>query len=290
MNVARPIRGSTRVTGILGWPVDHSVSPAMHNAAYRALGLDFVYVPLPVRPEDLALAVGGMRALHVAGANVTLPHKVAIVPLLDAVSREAELIGAVNTVVRGPNGRLVGHNTDAPAFLEVLREEMGLDPKGLRAVVLGAGGAARAVTVGLALAGALSVLVANRTPRAADTLALELSERVRGAAFDWAPLESESLSASFATADLLVNCTTVGMRGDAFQPALPLSRLPSHAAVVDVVYRAGGTALEHAARAHHRTAGGLGMLVRQGALSQEMWTGVRPPVEVMAEAARAALG
>jgi shikimate dehydrogenase len=290
MKTPAAVRGSTRVTGIVGWPVAHSLSPAMHNAAYRALGLDYVYVPFAVRPEELASAVAGLRALQVAGVNVTLPHKVAVVALLDVVTREAELIGAVNTIVRRRDGHLEGHNTDGAGFLSALREEASLEPKGMRVTVVGAGGAGRAVAVSLALSGALSVTIVNRTLERAEALSAELSAKIRGATFRAAPLAAAPLRPSLAQTDLLVNCTAVGMGGEPFAPELPLGELPGHAIVFDLVYLTAATPLlEQARLTGRRRLGGLGMLARQGVLTQELWTGIRPPLAVLDEAARAAL-
>jgi shikimate dehydrogenase len=290
VSAAARIRGASRVTGIIGWPVSHSLSPVMHNEAYRALGLDYVYVPFPVRPEDLAPAVAGLRALQIVGANVTIPHKVAVLPLLDTLTKEAELVGAVNTIVRTQGGRLEGHNTDGPGFLAALREEASLDPEGIRAIVIGSGGSGRAVAVSLALAGALSVTITNRTPGRAEALCSEMSEKLRGATFQPIEFTPRALRQAFAQSDLVVNCTAVGMRGEPFELEIPLPDLPDHAVVADVVYSSSGTPLVlQAAAVGRRSFGGLGMLVHQGAIAQEMWTGVRPPVSVMAEAVRAAL-
>jgi shikimate dehydrogenase len=283
------IRGSTRVTGVLGFPVAHSLSPLMHNAAFAALGLDFVYLPFEVRPEDLAQAVAGLRALQVAGVNVTIPHKVAIVRLLDSLSREAELTGAVNTVVRTREGRLIGYNTDGAGFLAALREEADMQPDGLRALIVGAGGAGRAVALSLGLGGALSVTITNRTPKRAEALSAELAAKVRASAFRPVAFTPEALRPVLAAVDLVVNCTAVGMKGESFDVPLPLEALPTHAVVADVVYLSGGTPLlREATRLGRRCFGGLGMLVHQGAIAQELWTGVRPPVSLLREATRAA--
>ena len=145
------ILGSTQVVGLIGWPIEHSVSPPMHNAAFRHLGLDWCYVPLPVRPKDIAEAISGLRALGLRGINATVPHKIALLPLMDELTLPARAIGATNTVIVRPDG-LVGHNTDAEGFLRALREA-GFDPEECRALVLGAGGAARAVVYALATVG-----------------------------------------------------------------------------------------------------------------------------------------
>lgn len=284
------LNGRTRVTGIIGWPVEHSLSPALHNAAYAALGLDYVYVPFAVPPDALAAAMAGVRALGVAGLNVTIPHKVAVAAHLDALSHEAKLAGAVNTIVRLPDGSLLGHNTDGAGFLAALAAEAAFAPAGKRVVILGAGGAARAVVQRLGAEGARSLLVVNRDPVRSRELCEHLGPHLSETTVGAAGREDASLPDAFAQADLLVNCTSVGMHDDHFVPPLPLASLPPHAVVADVVYRpAGETPLIRSARALGLCAhGGLGMLVHQAALAEAAWTGVLPPVEILFEAARAA--
>ena len=182
------IRGTTRVYGIIGWPVEHSRSPLMQNAAFRSLGLDSVYVPFAVPPEQLAQAVQGLRALGVAGWNVTIPHKIAIIPLLDELSPEALQAGAVNTVLNQA-GRLIGYNTDGAGLLIALERELDCRVAGVRVAVLGAGGAARGAVAALANAGAARITVVNRTLATAQTLveALQMhlsGKRLKAAGFD----------------------------------------------------------------------------------------------------------
>ena len=170
-NESLPIYGHTRVAAVIGWPIEHSVSPPMHNAAFRALGMDWCYVAFAVPPERLAEAVAGARALGVRGMNVTVPHKLALLPLMDELTPAARAIGAANTIIFGDDGRLRGHNTDAAGFSRALGEA-GVATEGVHALVLGAGGAARAVVYALALAGAQITLL-NRTPERAEALATE---------------------------------------------------------------------------------------------------------------------
>ncbi len=266
--------------GLLGWPVAHSRSPAMHNAAFEALGLNWRYLLLPVAPEDVGDAVRGLRALRFAGANVTVPHKQAVMSFLDEVTLEAQAIGAVNTIVNR-KGRLVGYNTDALGFLRALREA-GFEPRGCRAVVLGAGGAARAIVYAL-LGARATVTVANRTVEKAHRLADELG-RLFGARVSVMSLHaSRALARALAEADLLVNATSVGMAPHADACPLPADvPIPPSLTVYDAVYNPRETMLlQLARRAGARAVDGLGMLLHQGAVAFELWTGVKAPVEVM---------
>lgn len=286
-DVPRPITGRTAVYGILGWPVDHSASPAMHNAAFTHLGVDAVYVPFGARPEALASAVAGLRALGVRGANVTVPHKEAILPLLDEVDLDARTLGAVNTIVRDAE-RLVGFNTDAPGLVRSL-EEAGVDVRGRRVTVLGAGGAARAAVVGLARAGATRVHIAARRPDQADAIRRAVQPSVCDTTLDPCPMDDPHLASRFAETDLLVQATSATLGGgpdaQAFTAALPMDALPKAAAVVDLVYQPLETPLLRAARRRGlRGVDGLGMLLHQGALAFERWTGKAAPVQVMRRA------
>lgn len=286
--MATGISGKTRVCGILGDPVEHSFSPAMHNAAFRAAGLDYVYVPFPVKPADLGRAVEAVRALGLAGVNVTIPHKEAVLPLLDELSNEAGLIGAVNTIVnRG--GRLLGDNTDGRGFLRSLRESAGCDPAGRTALVLGAGGAARAVAVQLALAGAARLLLANRSRARSAELALFIKEKTGTEAeiIGWPAGEGETLPGEILqSADLVVQATSLGMSpAIATAPPLPFGQFRPGQFACDLVYNPAETRfLREAARAGAAVVDGLGMLLYQGALAFELWTGAAAPVEVMRKA------
>jgi shikimate dehydrogenase len=272
------------VVGVIGQPVAHSLSPLLHNAAFDALGLDWVSVAFSVPAGSLPGALAGMRALGIVGLSVTMPHKQEAATLVDECTPVAERLGVVNCIT-GTDGRLVGDSTDGPGFVEALRrpEEQGggnFDPAGRRCVVVGAGGASRAVVLALAGAGALEVVVVNRTAaRAAETAAL---------AGDCGRVGQP---ADVAHADLVVQATPVGMAGVAggdgtavpFDPAL----LHAGQVVSDLVYHPMVTPLMEAARAHGaRAVGGLGMLVHQAALAVERWTGGPVPVDAMWEAAR----
>ncbi|MGM0401968.1 MAG: shikimate dehydrogenase [Chloroflexota bacterium] len=273
------ILAHSRVVGLIGWPVEHSVSPPMHNAAFEALGLDWCYVPLPVRPRRLREAVEGVRALGLCGVNATVPHKQALLPLVDELTPAAETIGAVNTLIVEED-ELLGHNTDAGGFMRALREA-GFPPDGCTALVLGAGGAARAVVY--ALGGvAERVTVLNRTPRRAHDLVEDFQRRLP-AHLAAGPLEGGVLSEAASEADLVVNATPVGMwpEEDA-SPWLEEVPFPPGAFCFDLIYNPRETRLMRTARtAGAGASNGLGMLVHQGAEAFERWTGREAPVKVM---------
>ena len=281
---------TTQRVGLIGWPVDHSVSPAMHNAAFRALGLAWDYALLPTEPGRVGTAVDRLRREGFRGANVTVPHKQTIMPYLDEITPTAQAIGAVNTIVNH-SGRLVGHNTDAGGFLQSLRRT-GFNTTGSRALVLGSGGAARALVYALLGSGFAHVTVLGRTPHHTESLALHL-----GSVHDWSgclaalPLTPDALVQQAAVVDLLVNATTIGMWPHSDRSPWPDGvPLPPHLVVFDLVYNPPATRLLHRAQAAGAIAiGGLDMLICQGALSFELWTGQQPPEDVMRAAARQAI-
>lgn len=286
------ITGRTRLLGIFGDPVEHTLSPVIQNAAFRAEGLDMVYLPFNVSSRKagaLEEAVGAVRALSIVGINVTVPHKEKIIPFLDELDGHARDLKAVNTVVND-NGRLKGYNTDGPGYLVSLRDELGFTPRGKNILVLGAGGAARAVLNALLGGEPASVMVANRTVKRAEELAGELKKRFKGVDIGVSPLESASLEEYSRAADLVVNTTSAGMNGEGV-PDVPVDALPDYSVVSDIVYKPLETPLlikaeERGLRVHK----GLGMLLRQGALAFELWTGHAAPLEAMEEAALKALG
>lgn len=260
--------------GVLGWPLEHSLSPVIQQAAFRRLDLDWVYLPFPVPPERLADAITGLRALGAIGANVTMPHKEAVTSHLDGLSGDASSIGAVNTIQR-LGDRLVGHNTDVDGFASFLADDAGLDAGGSRCLVMGAGGAARAVVCALNRLGAAHIAVsARRDAQAERVIALAPS----AARLEWA--EAAPRAGEF---DLVVNATPLGMRGEAL---LGDASFREGQAVVDLVYDPPITPLvEQARRAGAAGWGGLGMLVHQAAASLRIWSGQEAPVEAMAMAA-----
>lgn len=276
--VSKSISGKTKICALIGDPVEHSMSPVMHNTAFQKLGLDYLYIPFQVKPEGLPQAVAGLKGLNVAGFNITIPHKVAVIPLLDVLDPLAEKIGAVNTVVNN-NGKLRGYNTDAEGFLRALLER-GIYPQGKNIVILGAGGAARAIAYILAEKGArLTVLNRQQELDWAENIAQlildELHQEIK-------VFELSNIVNMLPGANLLVNATSVGMSpGDDVSP-VPAGLLDKVPAVFDVVYNPLETKLlKEAAAAGAQTIGGVDMLVWQGALAFEKWTGQRAPVDLM---------
>ncbi|MCC7494227.1 MAG: shikimate dehydrogenase [Fimbriimonadaceae bacterium] len=271
------IWGTTQVVGVIGHPVRHSFSPPMQNAALAALGLDWVYVPFDSAPADLPTALAGLRAAGVVGLNATIPHKQALLPLVTVATAEAQLTGTVNTV-HFDGDQIVGDSTDGPGFVTGLAAA-GITVEGRRVVLLGAGGSARAVGVALVKAGAERVLIANRTvPRAAELAALlnGLAPGVANAS------DLHRLDPELAGAELIVNTTAVGMHPDSHAQPVSLPALRSHCAVVDIIYNPARTRLlQEAALQGVKTLNGVPMLVHQGALSLQRWTGCAPPVALM---------
>ncbi len=276
------ITGRTKIVGVIGDPVEHSCSPPMHNAAFKELGMDYVYVPFHVKPEYLRSAIEGFKALNVAGINVTLPHKKAVLSLMDSVSKEAELIGAVNTLVF-KEGMVEGHNTDARGFIASLRDCGISDFRGKKAVVLGAGGGAQAVIVGLAMEGVDKIIIANRTKEKAIDLARSLSSKTM-VKMEGVSLSDNILRDYISESDLLVSTITASM-DTRIQLVVDPCWLHQELVVCDIVYIPPETNLLKAASERGlKTIGGMGMLVHQGAISFQLWTGVKPPIETMRKA------
>lgn len=274
----------TDIYGILGFPVGHSRSPAMHNAAFAALAIDAMYVPFAVPPERLEAAVASIRPLNLRGLNVTLPHKHKVMRLLDRVEPDALCIGAVNTIIVDDDA-LVGMNTDAPGLTRSLGDA-GVPLQNARVTVIGAGGAARAAVVGLARAGAARIVVSARRVQEAEKLAAELSSASEGARLNVEPWERAAHRRCFEETDLLVQATSAtlddGPAAAALAEALPLDSLPSSASVVDLVYKPRLTQVLKVAQALGKhTIDGFGMLLHQGAIAFERWTGQPAPLEVM---------
>lgn len=279
-----PITGTTRVVGIIGDPVAHSLSPTMHNAAFAALGIDVVYVPLPVAAAEVGAAVRGLAALGLRGANVTVPHKGAVLPYLAGLDEEARLVQAVNTIVV-EKGRLLGYNTDVEGARVALVEACGDSLRAGSALILGAGGAARAVALALIRLG-MSVTVVNRTSVAAERLAELIRTAAPAAACRWLPIERLT-PREVAAHDLVVNATTIGMDGMGKVPAPLVDTVSAGQVVFDVVY--GHTETDLLAQARRRgaiTVDGLAMLVAQAAVAFELWTGRSAPRDVMRQALR----
>jgi shikimate dehydrogenase len=275
------IGGRTRLAGVIGWPVEHSRSPAIHNAAYAAAELDWVYVPLSVEPGRLGPALEGLSALGFVGANLTMPHKTEAAELVGRLSNDAALLGAVNTV-HVVGGELEGHNTDVGGFDRFLRRDAGFEPAGRSALLYGAGGAARACALALARAGIGALTVVARDER--TTAALRRVADEVGV-----PLEVVGPDAATGRRfDLVVNATPVGTGEDPKHRSLP--HLGPEVLVVDLLYDPPTTDLQRRAReAGAPTFGGIGHLVEQAALAFELWTGTPAPLEAMSAAAVAGL-
>lgn len=277
---------TVELVACLGDPVRENPTGVMQNAAFRARGLRWEYLTIPVTPANLGNAIVGIRALGLRGANFTIPHKVAVMEYLDVIAPDAALIGAVNTV-RREGDQLIGENTDGKGFLRGLRLDAGIDPAGKSAVVLGAGGAARAIVTELALAGASAILVVNRSPERGGSMARELARKTQ------APIRFEPWPASYRIPggiDLLVNATSIGLHPDIdATPSVDWSDASSHLLVCDVVPNPPDTRfLQEARRRDLPVLDGLSMLVHQGAIGFQMWTGLDAPVAVMQEALRTA--
>jgi shikimate dehydrogenase len=271
------ISGKTRLLALIGHPVEHSLSPAMHNASFAADGLDYVYVALDVKPDDLFLAVRGAPALGFRGFNVTMPHKRAILPLLDGVDEGARLSGAVNTVVF-EDSTLRGYNTDGGGLVEACREA-GIDLAGRRVLLLGAGGAAAAIALAFGGAGIKELRIANRSVEHA----IELRDKLRGAGLKQPEVyPPDVLDEAARDVEVIVNATPLGMK-DGDPLPIPIEHLDEGRVVCDAVYRPGrDTGLIREARERGaRVVTGERMLLYQGVLAQRLWTGREPNVKAM---------
>jgi len=267
------------LAGLIGDPVTHSRSPLLHNAAFAKLGIHAHYELWPTSAPELTARINSLRAPHILGANVTLPHKIAVLELLDRLDPLAQLIGAANTIIREADGSLTGANTDAPAFLASLREEGGYDPAGQTIVILGASGAARAAAMALAGAGVARLVIANRTIERAEALLGDLLAATDADPLLFALTPSDAdLPDLLAEASLIVNATSIGWHGD--QSPLPARLIPPGALVFDMIYRP-TQLLRDATVSGARTLDGAGMLARQAALAFERWTGQRAPLDIM---------
>jgi shikimate dehydrogenase len=284
------ITGKTLLVGVVGWPVGHSLSPAMHNAAFAELGIDWAYLPLPVQPNNVEQALKGLIALNFVGSNVTVPHKQAVMRYMDELGDAAQITGAVNTI-HIQDGKFFGYNTDPYGFLNSLKEAGGR-PQGMRVAVLGAGGAARAVVYALARAEVDSVIVFNRTAERAAFLVDDLADIFPDSSLSFEALTRQTLATLGNKIDLVVNTTSVGMYPQVDTCPWPEEvSIPHNALFYDLVYNPLETVFLARARAAGATAiDGLGMLVHQGALAFEKWTGQQAPVEVMRQACLKGLG
>jgi len=280
--LSRVISGKIRICGIIGDPIEHTMSPVMHNTAFEKMGVDYLYVPFRVKKEELGKAIEGMRALNIRGLNVTIPHKVAIIPFLDKLDHLAERIGAVNTIVND-DGVLTGYNTDATGFLQALLER-GIEPAEKKMVILGAGGASRAISFTLAERGAHLVIL-NRLLELdwAEELAGQISHAFKKEV-KALKLDEENLLTVLEGADVLINATSVGMYPNIDETPVTANLLSPDLVVFDIVYNPVKTRLlTEAEAAGAKTISGLDMFVWQGALAFEKWTGLKAPLELMRE-------
>ncbi len=276
------LTGRTKLLGVIGHPIGHTLSPRMHNAAFAADGADYAYVAMDVMPDRLPAAVEGLSALGFVGFNVTMPHKEAMLPLVDELDEAARLAGAVNTVVAGKGGKLRGINTDGSGFVEACAEA-GVSLSGRRVLILGAGGAAAAIAVAVLGEGVSRLCLANRTIEKAKRLRTRLSGFAEGAEVLVRPLDE--IGEAVAEAEVLINATYLGMKeGDPLP--FPAASLTTEKVVCDAVYRAAReTALIlHAREDGVRTVSGGRMLLYQGVQAQRIWTGREPNVEAMSGA------
>lgn len=278
------IKATTKLYGILGHPVSHSLSPSMHNNAFEKLGLDYVYLAFDITPGKLGEAVRGIKSLGIKGVNITIPHKQTIVNLVDEIDDDAMLVGAVNTV-KNDDGKLVGYNTDVGGFLRAIKDDFGFIPTGKKSILIGAGGAARAVIVGLCNSKASEIVIINRTVSKAEDLAAEFGHHFPKIKFRALSLGNQNeIINEMRKCELLVNSSSAGMKGE--NPLnLPLGVLPRGACVYDLVYDPLVTPLVRDARdLRLNTQSGVSMLLYQGVDAFEIWTGRKAPVEEMKKA------
>lgn len=272
---------------LIGHPVEGSLSPAMHNAAFKSMNLDAIYVQVDVLEKNLADAMNGIRAMEIAGFNVTIPHKIRVMEFLDELDESARSTGAVNTVVNR-RGKLVGFNTDGEGALRALKPAVGTF-RNKRVVLLGAGGAARGIAMSLVKAGA-RLTITNRTVGRAKALVSTINQKTK-AKVSVVPAKKPALKQAIRDADILINATSVGMRPDVDRTLVTADMMHKGLVVNDIVYKPLQTRLlKEAKKAGAKTVSGLGMLVNQGALSFEIWTGKRAPVKVMEAAMKLELG
>ena len=279
------ILGKTRVVGIIGDPIRHSLSPVMQNAAFAAGQLDYVYVPFAVVPENLERAVNGLRVLGVCGFNVTIPHKTAIIPFLDRLDESAEAAGAVNTVLLCGTS-LIGYNTDGAGLVDSLSTDLDFYPGAEQILVIGAGGASRGAIAALCRSGARKIVICNRTVENAKTLKLDMNIRYPETHIDVITQNQVNKDCLGSTL-LLLNTTSLGMNGERIEN-INLAHLPQHAKVYDMVYVSSGTPLiKDATALGLQVVNGVGMLVAQGERAFEIWTGQKPPEGIMQQALNA---
>ena len=280
---------NTKLVGLLGNPLGHSFSPAMHNKAFETLGLNYFYLPIEVTADDLPTVAAGIAKMNFAGYNITIPHKIRIMDCLDAIDPLAQAIGAVNTVVL-EKGHATGYNTDGEGFVRSLEAESGMTVDGKRYFILGSGGAARAIAMTLAFKGAQKIFLCNRTGQKAHDLAVEINTKVSPCS-EVVPRDPARMASAVQQADVVINTTSIGMHPEEDRIPIESDLIPAGVIVSDIVYNPARTKLLQVAEAKGcKTVPGLGMLVYQGTEGFRKWTEAEPPVEVMFEVVRALKG
>jgi len=270
------ISGKTKICGLFGFPVAHTLSPAMHNAAFQYLNINSVYLPFSVDPKKIKDAVSSLVALDLMGVNVTVPHKQEVMKYLDSISKEAKIIGAVNTIVVR-DGKLHGYNTDGMGFIASIEEDLKIDVKGMSMFLLGAGGGGRAVAVQSALSGLKKVYISDKDHKRAKDLVKSVPGKKAELLTDLKEIRS-----IVRKSDIIVNATPIGLHED--DPvSIPPEWIPEGKVVYDLIYNPAKTKLLMSVRGCV-TVNGLGMLLHQGAKAFELWTGEKAPVEIMRKA------
>lgn len=280
------VDSKTKYIGLLGYPLGHSISPVMQNAAFESKNINNLYIPVEVKKEDLADVVKAMSKMNFAGFNVTIPYKIEVMNYLDEIDDLAKSIGAVNTVVI-KDGKLKGYNTDGIGFLRSLEGELSLSVTGKNIFILGSGGAARAISMTLAMNKANRLYICNRTFERAEGLVRDINSKYGNVAIS-IPMLRQKMEEAITDAEILINATSVGTYPNIDEIPIDKELLNGNFAVCDVVYNPKKTKLlQEAEKLGCKTMSGLGMLIYQGAYAFEIWTGVKAPVETMFEAAEA---
>ncbi|MGH7885544.1 MAG: shikimate dehydrogenase, partial [Thermodesulfobacteriota bacterium] len=281
--ISLDIKATTKLYGIFGHPVTQSLSPLIHNFAFNKLGLDCIYLGFDIKPPNIRAAINSIKVLNIQGINITIPHKEAVISELDELTESVILTGAVNTI-KNENGRLVGYNTDVTGVMRAIKEEFNFDPHYKTALVIGAGGASRAVIAGMCLNGISKIIIVNRTLSKAEQLMNSFSDQFPNIVFKTASLDDEKKLKSFISdSDIFINSASAGM-GDIPPLKIPLGAVSKDCPVYDLVYKPALTPLVKQARALNLKAqSGLSMLLYQGVEAFEIWTGIKPPVKEMRE-------
>jgi len=283
------IGGKTKIVGIFGYPLAHSLSPHLHNAAFVELGLDFVYLPFWVQSKNLDVAARAIGSLNMVGVNVTIPHKERIMAYLDEAAPDARMIGAVNTVLNR-KGKLIGYNTDGQGFIDSLKEEGKFNPNGKRVMLLGAGGAARAISSVLIQEGIASLTIVNRTQRRGEELVHHLKRIFKNRCpIDFLEFDKRNLEGRLREINLFVNATSVGLNPEGYL-LINLDLFSPGTFIHDIVYNRKTELLEAAEQRGLPCLGGLGMLIHQAGLSFEIWTHRKAPVQKMRDTGEKELG